>query len=195
MKFNTQKGRTDLMDLVDPASGEANPRPPEKKISRLGDQGLWPPRPPLMKKVIPRPAGFLRRAIAFCIDLLIISGLYLVLVLIGIMGMRFSVEGGDLIAFSRGLAPFFSGGFFLFVGYFTFFHAYDGQTPAKMVLRIRVVTMDGSRLSPLHSALRTTGYFLSGPLSSGIGFLISLVGGRKRALHDLLTDSQVVLSP
>ncbi len=183
------------MDIIEPVSGETDLRPPGKKTSRPTEKSTWPPEAPLMKKAIPRPAGFLRRAIAFCIDLLIISGLYLMLVLVGIMSIRFTEDAGDLLALSRGLAPFFSGGFFLFVGYFTFFHTYDGQTPAKMILRIKVVTMDGKRLTPFHSALRTAGYFLSGPLSFGFGFLISIVERRKRALHDLLTASQVVLSP
>lgn len=151
--------------------------------------------PPLRGTVIPRPAGFLRRAVAFCIDLLIIIGLYLLLFFVGIMGIRFAEDAGGVLVLSGGLAPFFIGGLFLFVGYFAFFHAYDGQTPAKMILRIRVVAMDGSRLSPFHSVLRATGYFLSGPLSFGFGFLVSIVERRKRALHDLLTYSQVVLSP
>lgn len=183
------------MDIIDPVTGEADLRPSGKKISGFRERGAWPPMPPLRQRVSLRPAGFLRRSIAFCIDLLIISGLYLILVLVGIMGMRFAVDAVDLFALSNGPAPFFSGGFFLFVGYFTFFHAYDGQTPAKMILRIRVVTMDGSRLSPFHSALRAIGYFLSGPFSVGFGFLVSIVERRKRALHDLLTYSQVVLSP
>jgi len=183
------------MGMIDPAPGEADLRPPEKEVSVPGEKSSWRPRPPIKKKVIPRPAGFIRRAVAFGLDLLILTGLYLLLFLVGIMGIGFAEDAGGGFALSGELAPFLSGGLFLFFGYFTFFHAYDGQTPAKMILRIRVVTMDGSRLSPFHSALRATGYFLSGPLSFGFGFLVSIVEGRKRALHDLLTYSQVILSP
>ncbi|MFQ5579796.1 MAG: RDD family protein [Nitrospiria bacterium] len=182
------------MDMIDPASGEADPRPPGNNTPKLKERSTLPP---LRKKVIvvPRPAGFLRRAISFCIDLMIISGLYLVLVLVGIMGIGKAENVGGVLVLSEVFTSFFSGGFFLFVGYFTFFHAYDGQTPAKMILRIKVIAMDGRQLSPLHSALRAGGYFLSGPLSFGFGFLFSIIERKKRALHDLLTASQVVLSP
>lgn len=142
---------------------------------------------------LPRPAGFTRRAISYCMDSFIILILFLVLIFSGVMGMRFS--GGMDAFFYTGSGDIFILSFlFIYTGYFTFFHAYEGQTPAKMIMRIKVVTREGASPSFVHALIRTVCFFLS-HLFFGFGFLLTLLEPKKRALHDLLTGTQVVLSP
>ncbi len=147
---------------------------------------------PSVPKAGSRPAGFVRRAIAYLIDSLILFSLFLVLIFSGIAGLRFS-GGFDTFYYSGTGELFFLGYFFLYTGYYTFFHAYGGQTPAKMIMRIKVLKKDGEVPSYLHSLVRTFGFFLS-HLFFGFGFFLTLIERRKRALHDLLTGTEVVLS-
>ncbi len=143
-----------------------------------------------------QPAGFLRRALAFVIDLVVMQFLYFILYVAGVLGASRSTEWERVagVIASPVLAIYFiAAWFFLFVGYFSFFHACGGQTPAKMLIRIKVVTREGTPLSHAQSIFRTLAYVLSS-FFFGFGFLISLIERKKRGLHDLLTRSQVVLS-
>jgi len=136
----------------------------------------------------------MQRAVAYFIDQVIVTLLYGIWLSAGLIGATGSGNGRALM--SAVVSPDFArsvlwGGLFIFVGYFTFFHSYGGQTPGKMVLRLKVVTADGGDLSALRSFCRALGYFASS-LFFGVGFFLALVPPRKRALHDLLTNSQVV---
>lgn len=153
---------------------------------------------PLPLVSVSPPAGFIRRAVAFMIDFFIIELLYLFLLGMGIWGMQLSKGGGGDFFPSEPVlaslaAPFITVWFFLFLGYFTFFHSYDGQTPAKMIIRIKVAAETGSPPSVFQSLLRSFGYFISG-FFFGFGFFFSIFERKKRALHDLLVGTQVVLS-
>ena len=140
-----------------------------------------------------RPAGFIRRALAYLIDLAIIGGLYLFLIFAGLMGIR-SSSGGNSIYFSGSGTVAMIAMAFLYAGYFTFFHSNGGQTPAKRILRIKVISGNEAELSLLHALIRTLGH-LASFLFFGAGFLLATLEGEKRALHDLLTYTQVVLAP
>jgi len=147
-----------------------------------------------LKKDAARPAGFLRRALAYTIDAAIVLLLLQIFLLVGLFGQRLSgggIEDLDLSVLGIGLLNNF---LFIAVGYFTFFHTHCGQTPAKMILRIQVVNKELQHPSPLQAFVRTLCYFTSG-LFLGLGFFITLFEGKKRALHDLLTGTQVILSP
>ncbi len=140
-----------------------------------------------------RPAGFIRRAIAYSIDLGIIFILFLVFIYWGAMGMQ-SSGSIDLILLSNTGNLVILSSVFLYTGYFTFFHAYGGQTPAKMILRIIVVNKDGLPPSHLRALMRSLGLSLS-HLFFGLGFLLAIIEPKKRALHDLLTGTRVMLAP
>ncbi|MBI3804877.1 MAG: RDD family protein [Nitrospirae bacterium] len=142
-----------------------------------------------------QPAGFLRRVLAFGIDLFIIQFLYLLLMVVGFLAIR-QASGGAIpeeeMVVSL-VAPFAAAWFLLLIGYFTFFHSYGGQTPAKMLIRIKVVTAQGTPPSPLRALLRTFGYFLSS-FFFGVGFLLAIFEKKKRGLHDLLAQTEVILA-
>src|SRR5690606_39717364 len=72
------------------------------------------------------------------------------------------------------------------------FHASrGGATPGKMLIGIKVVRTDGSRISVLRGVGRYFGALLSG-LVLCIGYLMAAFTGRKQALHDMLCDTLVV---
>jgi len=80
-------------------------------------------------------------------------------------------------------------------GYFVFFWSTTGQTPGDRVMEIRV--QDATDGRPLHFAravLRLLGALLSA-LILFLGYLLILVDGRRRALHDRLIGSVVVYAP
>lgn len=182
------------MDIIDPLDAPVNP-PMDPSVSTIEKEPVHLEETGFPTATL-QPAGFIRRAIAFAIDFFIVEFLYLFLIGIGILGVRLS-RGGEFFPSDSLLSslaiPFISVWFFLFIGYFTFFHSYDGQTPAKMIIRIKVVDQAGTLLSFRRAMVRSFSYFISG-FFFGFGFLISIFEKKKRALHDLLVRSYVVLS-
>jgi len=100
------------------------------------------------------------------------------------------------------------------VVYFAGFWIWRGQTPGKMVVRARVVLVDGSKMDPIRSVLRAVIYIvyyvpmsLLGNYALGEGWsylfvvlamivVLILLARRadKRALHDLLLGTMVISS-
>jgi uncharacterized RDD family membrane protein YckC len=72
-----------------------------------------------------------------------------------------------------------------------FLTKYQGQTPGKMLLGIRVVKTDGSALSTLDAIVRTLGYTLNWILL-GIGWLLAFWDRDRQGLHDRMADTYVV---
>jgi len=171
------------MEVLSPELPEKeNPNGPDLGFSML-NQGI----------VAPRPAGFIRRAIAYSMDMAIIFFLFLFFIYWGLMGMHLS--GGLDLFFNSTTEGIFPLSFvFLYTGYFAFFHAYGGQTPAKMIMRIMVVNKKGLPPSYFRALMRSFGLFFS-HLFFGFGFFMVIIEPKKRALHDLLTGTQVMLSP
>lgn len=94
-------------------------------------------------------------------------------------------------------APFVSFLLILCCGYVTAFTAAGGQSLGKMAAGIKVVPSDPGAWSdrvPLgQSVLRAVSYLVSA-LPAGLGFLPALIGSEKRALHDRLAHTRVVVS-
>lgn len=143
-----------------------------------------------------KPASIARRVYAFLLDGFLIQCGFGILAFVGYSAMR---EG----AYSSGLPDPSSDSFDLFLCslgvlwiffpffYFTLFHAWGGQTPAKWIAGIRVVGLRSERVSPFRAAVRTLSYWLSAfPL--GAGFLWCLFNPEKRALHDLISGTRVI---
>jgi uncharacterized RDD family membrane protein YckC len=79
--------------------------------------------------------------------------------------------------------------------YFSFFHAVFGQTPGKMVLNLRVVSVrGGTLLAPWDCFVRWIGYFASA-LPAGAGFFWVIVDADDRTWHDRWVKSAVVFEP
>ncbi len=75
--------------------------------------------------------------------------------------------------------------------YFVWAYSTDGQTPGKRALKIRVVSMDGSRLGFCKGLVRTLGYIPSS-LFFELGFLWSIGDADKQAWHDKMAGTLVV---
>lgn len=75
--------------------------------------------------------------------------------------------------------------------YFIFLIASTGQTIGKYILGIRVVRLDGRHMTLLGSTIRWLGLFLS-MLPLGLGFLWVLLDDRRQGWHDKLAHTCVV---
>lgn len=133
-----------------------------------------------------RPAGFWIRFVAAFID-----GLLLLLAqgILYSMGWVMSGGGANGGVAVKGATNLF--GTILGAGYGIVFHWLWGQTPGKMLLQIKVVSMDGGSLSFGQATGRYFATFLSA-IILGIGFIMAGIRTDKRALHDLLAGTRVV---
>ena len=75
--------------------------------------------------------------------------------------------------------------------YHILFNNLTGQTIGKAILGLRVVTMDGSRLSFWRTVMRMAAFFLS-VFIFGLGILWILVDDKRQALHDKLAGTYVI---
>ncbi len=153
--------------------------------------------PPPMPGIYPNPmdavpkATFWMRAVATLVDAAIVFGLQMILggllALAGTVTVVGSEGGAGETAF---IVHFFS--YLISFTYYIFFTGYCGQTPGKMVLRIKVVRQDGSAIGYGRAAFREVpAKFLSG-IIFGIGYLMVIFDDQKRALHDRMSDTYVI---
>jgi uncharacterized RDD family membrane protein YckC len=163
---------------------------------------------PIPSETTPRTAyragGFFRRLAAATVDFLILAP---VLALLGVLlclalGQpvpRLGELSPDLLLVAL-LDGNTAGEALLLLGaivsllYVVLFHATRGQTPGKQLLGLRVVDIYGERPSLAKTLLRTFGYVLS-VLPFSLGFLWIGFDREKRALHDWLAGTYVVLAP
>ena len=76
--------------------------------------------------------------------------------------------------------------------YGIFFIGYCGQTPGKMLVRVKVIRTDGSAMTYGQAFLREVlGKFVSGILL-GIGYLMVAFDSQKQGLHDKIADTYVI---
>jgi uncharacterized RDD family membrane protein YckC len=133
----------------------------------------------------PRPAGFWIRVVAALIDF---GVFFLVKASLGWLATR--VLRVDLDS-ALGLRGALIGCTVLFVAlYVVVLHALGGQTIGKLVVRVRVVGVDGSPLAFGTSLLRFVAY-LASLMPFGLGFVMAGLRADRRALHDLVAGTRV----
>jgi uncharacterized RDD family membrane protein YckC len=136
------------------------------------------------------PAGFISRLEAFIIDLVIltIGGLAAT----WLFELIFRFFALNLIFGDLGSAQYAPVIFFLMiVVYFLYFWALLGYTPGKLLLGLKIVRRDGTKLSLGRSFLRFFGYWVSAvPLF--LGFIWIIFDHRRQGWHDKLADTQVI---
>ncbi len=135
-------------------------------------------------------AGFWVRAIAYLIDSILLLTVQTILsLLIGLIIGLLGIAAGDDPAVNIVVGLF---GVVLSFGYAVFFTGYCGQTPGKMVLRIKVIRTDGSSVTYGRAVLREVlGKFISSILL-GIGYLMVAFDSQKQGLHDKIADTYVI---
>ena len=134
-------------------------------------------------------AGAVSRFAAYAIDVVVISGLYL----LGLAAASFaaSIITGHSVTWHKNspvaIAIYVAWAF----AYFAYSWSADGRTPGMALLGLRVVRSTGARLSGGRAVARTLAFPLSF-LVCGLGFALILVQHDRRALHDLIADTVVV---
>ena len=80
--------------------------------------------------------------------------------------------------------------------YYGWFYKNKGATPGKMLMRLRIAHADtGTNLTYWRAFFRETFGKMLSSIVLGIGFLLVVFRQDKRALHDLLFNTQVTYEP
>lgn len=149
-------------------------------------------------------AGFWTRFWAFLIDTLIVVGI--VWLFNGIWGLA-SGTGFWGREVTDPLAPGTAGDsasslwvvstvmlFLLIASYFIGFWRWRGQTPGKMIMRLKIVHFDGAGMGWGGAVMRFFGYIIS-ILLALTGFFWVIMDTRRQGFHDKIADTFVITVP
>jgi uncharacterized RDD family membrane protein YckC len=95
---------------------------------------------------------------------------------------------GTLLAIQ---AAFILLGFLIAFAYEVYFVGRFGGTPGKLLLRMRIIRSDSSRLTYRRAAIRFFGKLLS-DLTLYVGYIMVGFDSQRRALHDYIADTRVI---
>ena len=84
--------------------------------------------------------------------------------------------------------------FFIILAYLVSFWGWRGQTPGKMVMRLKITRIDGSDIDWGAAILRLLGYVISF-LIVFIGHFWILNDSHRQGLHDKIADTYVIKLP
>jgi uncharacterized RDD family membrane protein YckC len=156
-----------------------------------GDASL--PRPPVIirESLQGTYSGFASRFTAFAVDMGVSLGVFL-LALAAISFAARVLTGND-IAWHRGdIWVILAYAAWAFI-YFASSWAASGRTAGMTLVGVRVTRDDGTDASRRQAVVRTLALPLSF-LLLGLGFAGILLGGRRRALHDVIAGTAVIYS-
>jgi len=142
----------------------------------------------------PQPyAGLASRTLAFAADAAVVNGAAWFVGAVVALGLSLLSVPEDIRDWLAAIGAV--GAVAWTFSYFVFFWSASGQTPGNRLMGIRVRPASGTApLSARRAALRLLVLPLSAlPLCAG--FLLILVDGRRRALHDRLVGTVVVYTP
>lgn len=141
-----------------------------------------------------RWGGFLRRACAFIVDLIIIVALVSVMVLLSYVGFKVGLSAHGRAVTWENLGPLLVLLSWAAIGlatfYFVLFHGMEGKTIGKWLLGLKVVGAERRAISYRRALLRWLGTVGFAPLA--LGFLWVLWSHEKRAWHDYLAGTWVI---
>ena len=148
-------------------------------------------------------SGFISRAIAYILDVIFISFTILVTYWFSSQLLQYflhiqvggcaPIQGFDIIKITCHVSTWALNIFAIVFTpiYFLFFWILAGQTPGKYGLGIRVVRLNGRRMTLLSGIRRLLGYAACF-LSLGIGFLWVLIDDRRQGWHDKIAGTCVI---
>ena len=142
-------------------------------------------------------AGFWKRFLAFIIDNIILQAvMYTLMMLMGLYNSLpqdpAAMTPDVLMRTAVMFASFGIGSFLITVLYWAVFEASPLMaTPGKLALGIKVVDMDGQRISFFKSLGRNLGKIITG-LTLNIGYVMAGFTVRKQALHDKMANALVI---
>lgn len=137
--------------------------------------------------VAPRIAAYIIDKICAGVLIAVAAG---VIGILSLCGLDFLMNDSVLFKYTIAAIVFY----LIEKAYFIVFTASTGQTPGKMLFRIKVVNEDGSKVSSWNIIYREViGRFLSGlPMIAFAGYLMIIPDQEKRGLHDRLCDTRVI---
>jgi len=158
--------------------------------ARAGD--ALPSAPPVIRESLQgKYAGFASRFTAFAVDLGV--GLGVFLLALAAISFAARVLTGQDISWNKGDTwVIIAYAVWQFI-YFAYSWAASGRTAGMALFGVRVVTDDGTNVSGRRAVVRTLAFPLSF-LFLGLGFAGILLGGRRRALHDVIAGTAVIYS-
>jgi uncharacterized RDD family membrane protein YckC len=179
-------------------------RPPSSVVTRVGDPSHS------FKKQIVRYGGFWRRFAAWLIDTIIISLILYPLILIptGIWSWEWGVPR---IQFQESFIYFYHHHYQFSIPpskywlltvlsympsalYFALFHSSAKQATLGMrVLRLKITGYEENRISFSRALGRYLASFVT-TFTLGIGYLMIIFTRRKQALHDMISETYIILS-
>ena len=159
--------------------------------ARAGDAPPSGPPVVIRESLQGKYAGFASRFAAFAADMGVSVGVFM-LVLAAISFAARVLTGTD-ITWNRGDTwVVVAYAVWAFV-YFSYSWAASGRTAGMALFGIRVVRDDGTDASGRRAVVRTLALPLSF-LLLGLGFVGILLGGQRRALHDVIAGTAVIYS-
>jgi uncharacterized RDD family membrane protein YckC len=175
-------------------------RPPLARLARVAPTDpldVVPARGRRAEQTRPRPAagpglgGFLPRAGAAALDLVLVTTVQALVVAPAVFHWRARAPGSDptfmgvlLAVAGAAVAGIFG------IAYYVYYWGLRGATPGKRLLRLTVQGEDGSEpIGPTRAAVRLFGCLVSAALL-GAGFIMVAFGGR--GLHDRIAGTRVV---
>jgi uncharacterized RDD family membrane protein YckC len=136
-------------------------------------------------------AGFASRFTAFAVDMGVSLGVFL-LALAAISFAARVLTGKDIAWNRDDIWVILAYAAWAFI-YFAYSWAASGRTAGMALFGVRVVRDDGTDASGRRAVVRTLALPLSF-LLLGLGFAGILLGGRRRALHDVIAGTAVIYS-
>jgi len=140
-------------------------------------------------------AGFWIRFLAVVIDSFLVG---MIVILLGIGQSHFQVDTetyNNIVTVNQQFESFRTIGhimdLFTAIATILFWTYWNGQTPGKKLMGIKVVSVDNEPLTLGQSFLRYIGYIISS-LMFFIGFIMIGVRRDKRGLHDLIARTKVI---
>ncbi len=143
------------------------------------------------KTLLGKCAGFASRFAAFALDVGVSASVFMLA--LAAISSTAKVLTGREIAWNRGdIWVVIAYAAWEFV-YFAHCWAASGRTVGMALFGVQVVRDDGSNASGRRAIIRTLALPLSF-LLLGLGFMGILLGGRRRALHDVIAGTTVIYS-
>jgi len=144
-----------------------------------------------LKKMMPSPASFSARLMAFSIDMVLLVGLYSVSMIILTATSITTLHQEGLVLLPLATVFMFVAPIIIPAFYFCLLHTLGGQTLGKLFMEIQVVSREQRTLSLGEAFLRWCGTGLSF-FSFGLGFLWILFDHQNSSWHDILACSKVI---
>ena len=135
-----------------------------------------------------RPAGFWIRTAALVIDSVVLTIATAILAAVALQQNYFETFGSETVDWTAGdtLSVLLS------IAYGILMVAALSGTIGKLILGMRIVRTDGTRVSLGRAALRYVAQILS-VLTIFIGYVMVAFRQDKRSLHDLIADTAVII--